>query len=61
MKKVNQTFVEFLRSIGYEAEELICEFAGLYYVINGVSYSSKDLHQSEFGPLRRYYTYKVEV
>ena len=61
MEKINQTFVEFLRSIGYEANELICEFAGLYYVINGVSYSSKDLQQTEFGRLRRYYTYRVGV
>ena len=55
MERINQTFVGFLRSKGYSADELICEFSGVYYVINGVNYNSKDLHHSEFGSLIRRY------
>lgn len=55
MERFNQTFVGFLRSKGYSVEEVICELSGVSYVINDVSYSSKDLHQSEFSGLIRCY------
>jgi hypothetical protein len=39
-----ETFAQFLKRLGYEAKDGLCELAGPYHIIDGIPYSDQDLH-----------------